>query len=101
MGGILAPVEVSATQEVSASSTDLAAAAAAVAEQESAPMETAPIEMEVQDLPASHAAVEIAPAAFDAPQMEVPALEQPDPGAGLEPPPGESGMDQVEGAPLP
>jgi hypothetical protein len=84
MGGLETPVEVSATGEVPAASLDLAVPAPAVAEQdaapiETAPIETAPIETDFQDLPVDSVVVEIAPVAFEAAEMDQPALEQVDP----------------------
>jgi hypothetical protein len=63
---------------------DLAVPAPAVAEQdaapiETAPIETAPIETDFQDLPVDSVVVEIAPVAFEAAEMDQPALEQVDP----------------------
>jgi hypothetical protein len=53
------------------------------------------------DLSAHEQAVEVAPRAVEAPPMEAPVLEHVDPVAALEPPPDESGLDQMEGGPLP
>jgi hypothetical protein len=100
--GSIAPVEMSTTHEAPA----LAVAEMALPPADQAEWKLDPAGREDApaggfDLAGQGAAFEVAPAAFEAPQMDQPALEQLDPGVGAQqPPPDASGMGQMD-IPLP